>query len=144
MTVPPTDRQPILWNVLQEARELSACAETQREDDNAPYLDTVDRLSTHVPALLAEIDRLNADAKLGSAIANNMVRNNNDLHEHVGDLQGQLDQVRALVVDLVDDGMCRFDHHGYCQEHGWFETEPACPHGRAKALGLGGEATDGN
>jgi hypothetical protein len=39
-----------------------------------------------------------------------------------------------LVKDLTDPDPCHFDHHGYCQAHGWFATEPACPHGRAHKL----------
>jgi hypothetical protein len=39
-----------------------------------------------------------------------------------------------LVKDLTDPDACHFDHHGYCQAHGWLETEPACPHGRAQKL----------
>jgi hypothetical protein len=39
-----------------------------------------------------------------------------------------------LVKDLTNPDACHFDHHGYCQTHGWFATEPACPHGRAHAL----------
>ncbi|MBD3550826.1 hypothetical protein [Streptomyces sp. SP18CM02] len=44
--------------------------------------------------------------------------------------------VEALVSDFIDPDPCHFDHHGYCQAHGWFATDPGCPHGRAKALGL--------
>lgn len=44
-------------------------------------------------------------------------------------------ELEALVGDFVDPDPCQYDHHGYCQAHGWFETEPACPHARAKALG---------
>lgn len=45
--------------------------------------------------------------------------------------------LEALVADLVDPDPCYFDHHGYCQAHAWFATDPACPHGRAKQLGIG-------
>lgn len=34
----------------------------------------------------------------------------------------------------VDDDPCEFDHHGYCQAHNWFYTEPKCPDARAKEL----------
>jgi hypothetical protein len=37
----------------------------------------------------------------------------------------------ALISDLYDREPCRFDHHGYCQTHGWMETDPKCPHYRA-------------
>ncbi|THV25987.1 hypothetical protein [Glycomyces paridis] len=52
-------------------------------------------------------------------------------------LQKQLSTVEGIVADMFDSGKCWFDHNGHCQEHGWFDTEPACPHGRARALGLG-------
>ncbi|MFI2663382.1 hypothetical protein [Micromonospora carbonacea] len=42
--------------------------------------------------------------------------------------------VRGLIADLVDPDPCSFDHHGYCQAHAWFETDPPCPHERAKKL----------
>ncbi|MFF8250130.1 hypothetical protein [Streptomyces griseus] len=51
--------------------------------------------------------------------------------------------VEALVSDFVDPDPCWFDHHGYCQAHGWAATDPLCPHGRAKALGLE-ETEEGN
>ena len=42
--------------------------------------------------------------------------------------------VIALIEDFTGDEPCQLDHHGYCQQHYWFETEPACPHARAKQL----------
>ncbi len=39
-----------------------------------------------------------------------------------------------LVRDFVDPDPCSFDHHGYCQAHGWLDTEPRCPHARAKEM----------
>lgn len=43
-------------------------------------------------------------------------------------------ELETLVKDLTDPDPCHFDHHGYCQAHGWFATDPACPHGRAQNL----------
>lgn len=40
--------------------------------------------------------------------------------------------LRQLVKDFIDPDDCDYDHHGYCQTHGWFETDPVCPHKRAK------------
>jgi hypothetical protein len=56
----------------------------------------------------------------------------------------EIKRLRTLVFDLYEDSLCTFDHHGYCQEHGWFETEPACPHSRIRAFGLDqdGEESD--
>ena len=42
--------------------------------------------------------------------------------------------VIALIEGFTRNEPCRPDHHGYCHEHLWFETEPACPHARAKQL----------
>ena len=38
----------------------------------------------------------------------------------------------AIIADLYDEDDCSFDHHGYCQAHGWFAIDPKCPHQRAK------------
>lgn len=48
----------------------------------------------------------------------------------------QYAELRDLIGDLAEDSLCRLDHHGYCQEHGWFATEPKCPIARARDLGL--------
>jgi hypothetical protein len=39
-----------------------------------------------------------------------------------------------VIRDLTDPDECDYDHHGYCQAHGWFETDPTCPHARAKQV----------
>jgi hypothetical protein len=49
-------------------------------------------------------------------------------------LLGLVSELEGLVRDLTDPDPCYFDHHGYCQAHGWTDTELACPHGRAQAL----------
>lgn len=46
----------------------------------------------------------------------------------------ELEPLTDLVKDLTDPDPCFFDHHGYCQAHGWMATDPACPHGRAHTL----------
>ena len=43
-------------------------------------------------------------------------------------------ELLEIIRDLTDLDDCWLDHHGYCQAHGWFETEPKCPHARAKEL----------
>lgn len=40
----------------------------------------------------------------------------------------------AIIADLYDDDPCTYDHHGYCQAHSWFATDPICPHARARAV----------
>lgn len=64
-----------------------------------------------------------------------------DIAEHIAALHNasldaaRLDPVlRELLEHLTDEDPCWFDHHGYCQAHGWMETEPRCPHARAKEL----------
>lgn len=49
----------------------------------------------------------------------------------------RLQEALDLVRDLASANFahpCSFDHHGYCQEHGWLETDPSCPIPRARAL----------
>lgn len=36
-----------------------------------------------------------------------------------------------IISDFVDDNECCFDHHGYCQQHGWMEKSE-CINSRAK------------
>ena len=44
------------------------------------------------------------------------------------------DELRAqLRATGFDPEPCRFDHHGYCQEHNWFRREP-CPTGILQQL----------
>lgn len=45
----------------------------------------------------------------------------------------RLIEVAAVVPELIDQDECSYDHHGYCQAHAWFHTEPSCPQARAKA-----------
>jgi hypothetical protein len=47
-----------------------------------------------------------------------------------------------LIRDLADPDPCWFDHHGYCQAHGWMATDPRCPHARAAARIAEGTETD--
>ena len=39
----------------------------------------------------------------------------------------------SLLREMVDPDDCQYDHHGYCQTHGWTADTP-CPHSRAKIL----------
>ena len=39
----------------------------------------------------------------------------------------------AMCAIGFDPEPCRFDHHGYCQEHNWFRREP-CPTGILQQL----------
>jgi len=42
-------------------------------------------------------------------------------------------ELLALIADLADPDECWFDHHGYCQAHGWMSKE-RCPHGLAQEI----------
>jgi len=58
-----------------------------------------------------------------------------DMSRRFDALAAERDAAMALVRDLRDPSPCdHFDHHGYCQTHGWMETDPPCPHGRATKL----------
>lgn len=46
---------------------------------------------------------------------------------------GEVD-ITEMLEDLTDPDPCTFDHHGYCQAHGWLRDDRPCPHARAKAL----------
>jgi hypothetical protein len=47
----------------------------------------------------------------------------------------QVKDLRGLVRDFLDPDPCSFDHHGYCQTHGYLGGESAsCPHGRARKM----------
>lgn len=49
---------------------------------------------------------------------------------------GEYDSLRALIEDFTFADSCEYDHHGFCQAHNWFKTDPRCPQARAKeALG---------
>lgn len=48
-------------------------------------------------------------------------------------VQDERDALLGIVRDLVDPSECRWDHHGYCQAHGWLD-DIECPHARAKKL----------
>ena len=47
-------------------------------------------------------------------------------------LLDRLDEAISLLGEHVDDEPCWFDHHGYCQAHGWLTDEDRCPHARGR------------
>lgn len=50
-------------------------------------------------------------------------------------LLNEVRSLRSLVRDFLDPDPCSFDHHGYCQAHGYLGGEPlSCPHGRARTM----------
>lgn len=51
-----------------------------------------------------------------------------------GKASGDRAVAKELLADLTDPDPCWFDHHGYCQAHWWMETDPECPHERAKRV----------
>jgi hypothetical protein len=40
------------------------------------------------------------------------------------------ERVVEAARDMQEPDGCRFDHHGYCQAHFWFHTDPPCPQKR--------------
>lgn len=55
-----------------------------------------------------------------------------------GELRQRIAQLESVLRDLIDDDPCRFDHHGYCQTHGWLHPG-RCPVARARELLAEGE-----
>jgi hypothetical protein len=47
---------------------------------------------------------------------------------------GEYDSLCKLIYNFTDANDCHYDHHGFCQAHNWFHTDPTCPHARAKAI----------
>lgn len=41
-------------------------------------------------------------------------------------------ELLALVMKLMDETPCQYDHHGYCQEHGLYSAP--CPHSVAQQV----------
>lgn len=56
------------------------------------------------------------------------------LTARVRELEEENTRLRVLVDDFTDPDPCHYDHHGYCQAHMWFATEPRCPHARARDI----------
>lgn len=55
--------------------------------------------------------------------------------EPAGVRQPDTETLLGLIRDFLDPDPCQFDHHGYCQAHGYLGGEPhSCPHGRARKL----------
>jgi hypothetical protein len=50
--------------------------------------------------------------------------------------RAELDRALGLLLDLVDEDGCWFDHRGGCQAHGYLSLEPGekCPQAEAKEL----------
>lgn len=56
----------------------------------------------------------------------------NAMADEIIKLRQQSSVLRELLIELTDEGDCRYDHHGYCQAHS-LDTDP-CPHSRSKTL----------
>ncbi|MFE1767242.1 hypothetical protein ACFW81_23865 [Streptomyces angustmyceticus] len=126
------------WEALYESdREFhrtiadAAMAEADAEQREAKerYREGLRRADEHNNDLMAEVQRY-ADASERPVLWSVY----NEMHKRAASAEGELGQMRELVRDLADPDPCYFDHHGYCQAHGWFETEPTCPHARVKAM----------
>lgn len=65
--------------------------------------------------------------------------------DFIADARNAMPALLDLAEAMRDalGGECNYDHHGYCQEHVWLQTEPVCPHKRAsEALAVLQEAMD--
>lgn len=152
-----SDWTPHADAVVRARLDDALCPQQSESENVAKMRDQLKEVNEWLAAdrerLIAERDEARQDrdewkALHGSAVYEMQARLDRQERAHA-DLRRTHDQAcaerdtyRDLAKDLYDDGECWFDHHGYCQEHGWFETEPACPHGRARALGLGEGADD--
>ena len=58
----------------------------------------------------------------------------NEVKDALREAADYIELLRGLISDLTDDESCSYDHHGYCQTHGWFDDETTCPHARAKRI----------
>ena len=48
-------------------------------------------------------------------------------------LSSRLEEIEKILwVFIEGEDDCWYDHHGYCQAHGWLHTEPSCPVKRAR------------
>lgn len=59
-------------------------------------------------------------------------RRNADIAEQRDRARRDLAEAVALLAEHVDGEPCWFDHHGYCQAHGWLTNEDRCPHARGR------------
>lgn len=53
------------------------------------------------------------------------------LQKRITEMENTIKEAKQIIEDLVGEDPCEFDHHGYCQAHGWMD-ESECPHARAK------------
>ena len=56
---------------------------------------------------------------------------NETLRARIAELEAQLAEARGILAQMADPDDCHYDHHGFCQAHGWLYNEQ-CPHSRAK------------
>lgn len=113
------------------AAEICTAVNARRAAAGQPAADAVRA------AVLATLQRMHPDVRpQGTGDALTLTEDAREITEAVmGAVGAELEQARALIRDLADDEPCsHFDHHGYCQTHGWLETDPPCPHGRAQQL----------
>lgn len=54
-------------------------------------------------------------------------------HDAYAVLQNRLEEARVLIDHITQDGECRFDHHGDCQEHIGGFMDGGCWQPRAQA-----------
>lgn len=127
------DRAARLAALRERARQVAASTQ--------PYLPDTLWLLRAVDELLAELERLAAAERTARDVAaankratQHALRDCERAEAERDEARAETGRLRGLVRDFVDPDECWFDHHGYCQAHGWFATDPKCPHARAKEL----------
>ena len=77
-------------------------------------------MTTDGPAALrrlADDIRKNDNLRFTAQLIDNFAHDWEAEREQAAADRAALAQARALLAELYDDSPCRFDHHGYCQEH---------------------------
>jgi hypothetical protein len=118
---------------LREKIADAIAGAVSQDDRYLEHADAVLRvLAEHGDTQQLAIDSLTNELEAANADCRNQRRSAERAEADLAAARQQLDQVRELVDDLTDPDGCYYDHHGYCQAHGWMETDPACPQLRAK------------
>ena len=119
---------------------------------------SADKLTQAVDVLLAGVPQLIADAERYRKALERVVTLSHEQGENanhqIGRMRGtaesalegqsvdgdaerykrERDEAVGLLWKVSSDEPCRFDHYGYCQEHGWFDLSVPCPEGRAQTF----------
>lgn len=113
---------------------------TDRHCGRLRYGELTDDLNTHWHvkrgACLVPLAAVRADceAEMESRVAQAVADTQRQIESAVSDERRRIEEALELLRELIDPDVCWFDHHGYCQAHGWLTNDGQCPHARAKQL----------